>query len=290
MGQSDVKKAVEVLGLNQDATLNEISKRYGILTRKFRTIEKDEFGYTMNDITKAYNLLMGITYIDKAEDERQKALRENPPLLSRITKKDPIKIENFFHYYKMHIIVGILVIATLFFTVRSCVNTVPADFCLIFYGNIATNEQEKISAELINNYQDITSPSVEVLSLNTIDPQYEAAVRMKIIAIITAKEADIIILDEATFKESAAQGMFLSLDDLTYELGFSEGNYAEAAEKVGENEEHEPVYGAIQKYGVDITESEFVKENGIFADNVIAAIVINSKRIEKAKSVLKGIK
>ena len=52
----DREKAYEFMQLNIGAPNDEISKRYGILTRKFRTIEKDENGYTIEDITRAYNL------------------------------------------------------------------------------------------------------------------------------------------------------------------------------------------------------------------------------------------
>jgi len=290
MEQLDYKKAIEVFGLNQDATKHDISSRYGVLTRKFKTIEKDENGYTINDITKAYNLLMGITFIDKAEEERQKALRENPPLLSRITKKDPVKIENFFHYYKIHIIVGIILIITMFSIIRSCVNNVPADFNLVFYGNIYTEQTEKIGTDLVNNYSDISVPHIEVLSFMQSDPQYEAAIRMKIAAMAATQELDIILLDEVTFKDYAAQGMFLSLDDLVDELGFPDGSYVEGSEKVDEKENGEPIFGPAKKYGVDITESGFVKGNNVYAEKVIITIAVNSKRIEKAISVLKDIK
>ena len=290
MEQMDKKKALEILGLNQDATRHDVSNRYGVLTRKFKTIEKDENGYTINDITKAYNLLMGITFIDKAEEERQKALRENPPLLSRIINKDPIKIENFFHYYKTHIIVGIIVLITMFSIIRSCVNNVPSDFNILFYGNIYTEQTEKISTDLVNNYSDITTPYIEVLTFMQNDPQYESAIRMKIAAMAATQELDIVLLDEVTFKEHAKQGMFLPLDDLTDDLGFPIESYVEGTEKIDETENYEPIYGPAKKYGINITESEFVKENDIYADNVIITIAVNSKRIEKAISVLKEIK
>jgi len=41
---------------------------------------------------------------------------------------------------------------------------------------------------------------------------------------------------------------------------------------------------------IDITSSEFVKENNIVAEKVIATIVVNSNRSDKAKAVLKAIK
>ncbi len=291
MDSPDRKKACEILGISPDATKDEIYKRYDVFARKFKTIEKDENGYTFKDITKAYNLAMGITYVDKAEQERQKKLRENPSLLSKVTKKDPVKIENFFHYYRVHIISGILAIFLLFSIIKSCVNNVPPDFSLILFGSIAAEDQNEIGLDLTNKYPDIiTAPSVEGLTLMTDDPQYEDAVRMKIVALVAANDADIILFDEATFREYSAQGFFLALDDLTDELGFPADSYVEAAAQIDETEKGLPIFEEPRKYGVDITDSAFVKDNKIYARKVIATIVVNSERIEKAKTVLKGMK
>ena len=78
MNEMDQQKALTMMSLNPDANKDEISKRYGIITRKFRTIKKeDENGYTIEDYNDAYNLLMGITIVDEKEEHRLKKLREN---------------------------------------------------------------------------------------------------------------------------------------------------------------------------------------------------------------------
>lgn len=289
MSTIDERKALEMMELNPDASKDEISKRYGILTRKFRTIEKDENGYTIEDITKAYNLLMGITYIDRKEEERQKALRENPPLLARITGKDPVKIENFFHYYKIHIIVGIIVIIASISIIRSCINRVPTDFSLVMYGSIYAEDQEKVSLDIKNRLPDIKAPAVEVLTLMPEDPEFDSVIRMKLPALIAAEDLDILLTDEVTFKDLAAQGMLLPLDDLTDEIGLPEESFLIAAEILETTEGGNSVFGPEKKYGIDITDSKFVKENGIRAEKVIATIIVNSRRAEKAIMFMKTI-
>ena len=142
MSRMDEKRAMEILDLNPDATKDDVSKRYGILTRKFRTIERDEKGNTIDDITRAYNCLMGITFIDEKEEERQKALRENPPFLARVLKKDPVKLENFFHYYRTHMILTVVVMVFLVFSVRSCMNRIEPDFSVVLFGNVMIEEKK----------------------------------------------------------------------------------------------------------------------------------------------------
>ena len=44
MQQRDKEKALEILELNPEATKDNVSRRYGILTRKFRNTERDERG------------------------------------------------------------------------------------------------------------------------------------------------------------------------------------------------------------------------------------------------------
>lgn len=289
MNQLDRKKALEILELNPDATKDDISKRYGILTRKFKNMEKDERGYTIEDVTHAYNLLMGITYVDKNEEERQRALRENPPLLARILKVDPIKLENFFHYYKLHMIISIAVIVVLFFSIRSCINQVDPDFTLVGYGKIFCQDQSIVEKDLKERLPGIEAPSAQFLSSVSEDPQYVYASQMKFVAMIAAKEVDIVIMDKDNFEMSLKQGMFLPLDDLIGELGFPEESYVRGSEVIDETEAGEPVYGPEHAYGIDISENEFIKENNIYSDNVIVAIVQNTERMDRALEFIKSL-
>lgn len=289
MSQLDRKKALEILELNPDATKDEISKRYGILTRKFRTVEKDERGYTLDDITEAYNLLMGITYIDKKEEERQKALRENPPLLARLLKVDPIKLENFFHYNKVYMIVGIAVIIIVALSIRSCVNRVEPDFYLVCYGNIYCENPEEVENDIRERLPELAAPSALFISTASDDPQYLYAANMKFVAMIAAGEIDVIIIDKENFDNYVAQGMFLPLDDLVDEFGFPEESYVRGSENIDETEDGEPIKGPEQIFGIDITGNEFLTENNIYAENAIVTIVRNTERMDKAMGFVRSL-
>ena len=73
MNRLDEQKALQMMDLNPDATKEDISRRYGILMRKFRTIKKDGNGYTVEDITNAYNLLMASLSPIKGRGETEEA-------------------------------------------------------------------------------------------------------------------------------------------------------------------------------------------------------------------------
>ncbi|NLG88686.1 MAG: hypothetical protein GX494_05635 [Clostridiaceae bacterium] len=284
----DREKAFEIMQLSPDATSDEISKRYGILTRKFRTIERDENGYTLEDITKAYELLMGYTYKDDKEELRQKKLRENPPLIARILKKDPVKLENFFYYYRVYIIISIVAVVFLVFMIRSCVNQVKYDFCVVVFGKVFAEDEKKIETYI--KEQMPSTPGVVLLPSYEADPQYEYAVQMKLIAMAAAKEIDVLITDEAVFKIQAKQGMFMALDDIADILGFSDDRYIKGEDIIDESDEGETEIEPDKIYGIKISDSEFVKENGIIGENITAGIVTNTEKKDKAIEFMKLLK
>jgi hypothetical protein len=286
----DREKAYEIMQLNIGAPNDEISKRYGILTRKFRTIEKDENGYTIEDITRAYNLLMGITFKDDKEEARQKRLRENPPFIARVLKKDPVKLENFFHYYKIHIIASLAAAVFIFFMIRSCVNQVKYDFCLVIFGEVYAEDGLKIEASIKEKMPEPITPSVQVLPSYDADPQYQYATQMKFMALVAAKEIDVIITNESFFKAHSEQGMYMPLDDIADILGYSDDRYVKSAAIIEESEDGEPVMGPVKTYGITITDSNFIKENGIYGENLIAAVVVNTERKDKAIEFMKLLK
>ncbi len=286
MTQLDEKKALEMMGLSPDVTKDEVSKRYGVLTRKFKNIEKDENGYTIEDMTRAYHLLMGITFVDKKEEERQKALRENPPLIARILKKDPVKLENFFHYYRLHMILSLVIIVFLVFTIRSCINRVPPDFNLVFHGNIYTNDQTALEAKIKELMPELAAPSVQFMSSMESDAEYQYAMQMKLMAMLAAKEIDVMIMDESSFNTIASQGMLMPLDDVMETLGFPEENYVKAQEIIDRGEDGKTEMGPVKYYGVDITEQRFIKDSNLIGKKMIAAIVVNTGRVDKAISFI----
>lgn len=290
MTQLDEKKALEMMGLNPDVTKDEVSRRYGVLTRKFKNIEKDENGYTIEDMTRAYHLLMGITFVDKKEEERQKALREHPPLIARILKKDPVKVENFFHYYRIHMILSLVIIVFLVFTIRSCINRVPPDFNLVFLGNIYSNDQTAVEAKIKELMPELTAPSVQFMNSMESDAEYQYAMQMKLMAMLAANDIDVMIMDESSFNTIASQGVLMPLDDMRETLGFPEENYIKAQEIIESGEDGKTEMGPVKYYGVDITEQSFIKESNLIGKKMIAAIVVNTKRADKTISFMQKLK
>ena len=282
----DQQKALNMMGLNADASKDDISKRYGILTRKFRTIKKDENGYTIEDITSAYNLLMGITFTDEKEELRQKALRENPPLLARLLKKDPVKLENFFHYYKWHMIIGLAILVIAFFSIRSCINQVPADFTMVLTGTVYAEDGTVLEADIVERLPDLKAPQVHLLTVSPSDGEYNYAIQMKQMAMLATAEIDFVLMDQATFDQMSSQGFLMSLEEQMSGLPFPQEAYVQGAVILEQPEDADPVLGPQTVFGVDITESDYIRRNNIYGEKIIAGIVVNSTRMDKALAFL----
>lgn len=290
MNGLDRQTALKMMDLHPDATKDEIAKRYGILTRKFRTITKDENGYTIQEITEAYNLLMGITFSDEKEMARQKALRENPPLLARVLKKDPVKLENFFHYNKWYMLIGLVVILLLIFTIRSCINRVEPDFSLVVTGALYMENDSVTEADIRQKLPELTAPQVNNLASDPNDAQYHYAVQMKLMAMLSAAEIDVILMDQDNFDLLSGQGVLLPLEEYMSSLPFSAEDYAQGVQILEQPVNGDPIYASPAAYGVDITESEFSRKNGIYGERIIAGIVINSKHMDAALKLLGQLK
>ena len=73
----DKEKALEILGLREDASSEEIEKRILVLYKKFKQGSQDSRGYTIEDVEKAYKTIRGITYTD-VEEEKKATPQEAP--------------------------------------------------------------------------------------------------------------------------------------------------------------------------------------------------------------------
>ena len=276
----DVKRAHEILGVGKNASKNDIERRYSIILKKFRMAPADKQegseAVDIDEVTMAYNLLMG--YVEPQTEEEIKA--PNP-----IMKKmgiDEKKAGNFFHYYKVHIIVGIIVLIVLATTIRGCVTRVDPDFNMAFLGEIAFNETAVLKETIQAEIPEIKEPGFDGAFIGTGDSaggQQEYAMQMKAMVLFAAADVDLFILDKASFDKYAEQGAFISLDEIARRLGVDKEKSKPYILKVNEeNTDH--------IYGIDITDNEVFKKSGILGKEMIAAIPVRSKQAEKAEKVI----
>jgi len=215
----NLKDAYEVLGLSENASKEDIEKRYAILLKKYKHAGKDdnESDENLNDeferITNAYNLLMGF---ETPEDENVPPKKPNPVL--KWLGIDQKKFENFIHYYKIHIIVCIAVLAFLISIVYSIVTNVDPDLNVAFVGSIFYQDTEVFKEKVKDAIPDLNAVGTDSAILyEGMDGQMEIASNMKLTVLFAAADMDVFIIDKQQFDKFAQQGAFEKLDELTQE-------------------------------------------------------------------------
>lgn len=279
----DAREACRVLGISDNAGRNEIERRYSILLKKYRMVSgQDEDGGAdpeqqeeeFKRVTQAYNLLMG--YEEPVEE-----IPQTPnPILKKIGV-DEKKARNFFYYYKIHMLIGVLVIIVVVLTVRSFVTRVEPDFNTVFIGAIDYYETtEKLAAEIRTAVPDIKEPGFDgAFITGSGDGQQDYAMTMKAIAIFSSGSADLLIVDKVNFEKFAAQGGFLNLDDIAPSLGVDLAENSELRLKAeDDSEEH--------LYGVDVGDSPALVEAGVHGTEMIATIPANTKKQDTAVKLM----
>lgn len=276
----DIKEAYEILGAGRNASKNEIERRYAIMLKKHRLSslegwEADE-ALDIQKITSAYNLLMG--YEEPQPEEKNKVPN---PLIKKMGI-DEKKARNFLHYYKIHIILGVIALVVIAFTIKGCVTKVEPDFNMAFVGQIFYNETDILKEAIKAKMPEIKEPGFDgafISGEGSANGQQEYAMQMKAMVLFAAAEVDLFILDKSSFDKYAKEGAFISLDEIATGLGVdTEKSKPYRLTKNEDTTEH--------TYGIDISSSEVLKKSNIQGKELIAAIPARSKQPLKAEKVI----
>ncbi len=268
----DRKKALSIMGLKEEATDNEIEKRYYLLLRKYKmlrdTKQEDALKPDIDEITEAYNLLAGNVF---EQEERKPG-----PLFEKLGV-DEDKVRNFFHYYKWHIIIGIAAILVVFSLVKAVTQPRP-DFNVAFIGNIYYQEADFLKEKIETEIDSVRIASIDGAAFLSKEMEYQ--MEMKAMVLLAAADVDVFITDSDKFKRFAKQGAFLKLDQLTQKHGIVVGNDAKFMEK---SEEDDKKYW----YGIDVSSSSLLKDSKIIGEELIFSIKVNTENPDKAAEFLK---
>ena len=341
----DKKEARKILGVSKEASRNDIERKYSfiLLRQKEAAIRQhdrhsedadesrddreerdgnegnsgkdaalpgnaeERQGYSFEQITEAYNVLMGYEVTMKEEPPSKAA-----PLLNK-AGIDEKKAKNFFYYYKYHILGVIVAVIAIVLTVRSCVTRVDPDFTTAFIGQINFTETDKLKEMIRTEIPEIKEPGFDgaFVSEESSDAQMEYAMNMKAAVLFAAGDVDVFITDQPTFDRYAKEGAFLDLDEIARQLGvdmeknkdyivkIEEDSGEEDSESgTGDNTESggqgEATAGADaggeaaeeHLYGIDVSDSAALKEAGIAGEKMIVSIYVRCDQTEKAVKLL----
>lgn len=271
-------EAYKILGVNSNASRNEIEKRYSILLKKRRMAEAQEEDAVaaqedFNRVTEAYNLLMG--YEEPVEEEPQTP----NPVLEKMGI-DEKKARNFFYYYKYHILIGLVALIVIVFTVKGCVERVDPDFTTVFIGQISYTDTDLLYNQIKEAVPDIKEPGFDGAFITASgDGAQDYAMVMKSAAIMAAADTDLYIMDKTNFLKYAKNEAFISLDDIAARLGADPSKNKEYVLAT----ESDP---AEHLYGIDLSGSKALAQAKIAGTELIAAIPVTAKKQETSVKLI----
>jgi hypothetical protein len=327
------KEARKILGVTNETSRENIERRYGMYLKRYRMeleqakmAAKQELAdnqeesavnaadaadaaeqgsavipdkaqrsleYDFDQITQAYNVLMGYEVTVKEEPPSKVA-----PLLKKVGI-DERKTKNFFFYYKYHILVGILLLITIAFTIRGCVNRVKPDFNIAFIGRFDySSASDDLSERIKANVPEILEPGIDgayIAEDNFGEQEY--AMKMKATVLVMAGNIDVFIMDKACFERYAKQGAFVSLDEIAPRLGVNLEESKELILRV-EDDSLEIEDGSAEKpdsaqmpqeehlYGINVSDSTVMRQSGVIGDEMIASIYVGCEQVDKAEKLI----
>ncbi|MCX7709831.1 MAG: J domain-containing protein [Clostridia bacterium] len=281
----ELKNAHEILGVKEGASKDEIIKRYDILLKKYRmtkTGDGEDISpkVSIDDINKAYNLLMGYGNEEPEED----STRNNNSISSKLFKKagiDEKKARNFLYYYKFHVLGAIIGLILIGSVISSFVNKVEPDLNLVVAGEFHVSQTDALQNDIKNSMPQLKAISIDPLYL-TKEPQNQMdyGMRTKFVTIMAAGEIDVLVLDEDNFKQFGEKGAFVSLDSLAGELGINKDDQKKYILKDEES-------GQEHLFGINVTKSSLLKSVEPQEKEKIAVIRVNCKNYDNAVKLMK---
>jgi len=252
------KKALQIMGLNETCSEKEIKSKYKVFLKQ----EKSGEDINLQEITKAYNELMGLEKYERLD-----------------VNSKSFKIRKFLFHYLSYIIIFIGIISLLLWMFVPKLTEEKPDLSVSFVGSFYLLESEKLETQLYKNINDLEKVVVEIIYLdkNSADGEYDKAGRVRLAGTIISGQADIFVEDDENFTFMVSEGVLMPLDDIIPLL----------------NMKIEPsryIYGVDEQgnkwiYGIDVSYNKIILQTAY--GNTIRILSI-AKETEHFDKVIKG--
>jgi len=283
----DKNRAYEIFGLHKNATKDELARRYDVLQRKIRSSPEKRDSAEARDLEEAYKILAGITWRDPVAEKRLREREANPGFIAKLLKIDQNKLDNIVHYYKVPVLAILVVTGLIVWFVISTVFRPADDFRMTIAGDIYVESLELLEEEIQVVLPGVLHPLIQNIYYGeSTDNQMQAAVLQKLMVEIGYGENDILIVDRIIFDQYSVQGAFIPLDDRLEEFRTTENEQEKQRisllpDVVGENDDGKP-----HVYGINVTNSLFLKETQVLGKEMIAVFGLRSEFPDRATALM----
>lgn len=279
--EEELKKAYETLGLEPDATREQVENRYFILLKRERAQQKREHdaaedgsGSTnLEAIHHAYRIILGLESGKISTEPKQG------------------KVAHFFYYYKVHLIVGIIILLFAGYTIKETIDKRneearlgPVDLAVAVVGNYYFADMELLQQNMLKLVPEWNRIKSTLTYIPTeIKSEQDIALQQKSVLTIMTEHDEIYFLDQKNFESLVYQEAFRKLDELP---GFGELGVAESRIVYATTETEEPNEAA---YGIDVTDHPIFQGIELTGERAILAVRADDDELPKTMELLSQI-
>lgn len=281
--EEELQKAYETLGLPTDATREQVENRYFILLKRERAQHQragegdsgdgSQGGTDLSEISKAYRLILGL------ESEKTS------------TEPKQGKVAHFFYYYKVHLIVGIIILLFAGYTIKESIDKRnaearlgPIDLSVAVMGNYYFADTELLQQNMLKLVPDWNRIKTTLTYIPTeIKSQQDIALQQKSVLVLMSEHDEIYFLDQKNFDSLVFQEAFRKIDDLP---GFSELGVPEVKIVLSKTESDQTNAAA---FGIDVTGSPIFQGIEMTGERIIMAVRADDEELPKTMELLSRI-
>lgn len=191
------------------------------------------------------------------------------------------KIEHIWYYYKIHIIVSIIILVVLVQTITGIINRKTSILGVDLIGTAIASD--KVASMEKDATTALTSNVKEQVDINFLqydkkgDTTMNSATRDKLTVTIAAGDLDVVVMDKDMFLDCMSQGYFLKLNDIKELSDLEKSGYQFVK---GQSKEQGDSSEYI--YGIDIDKCPALKSLSFSNGNKVIGIIANTKRKDTA--------
>lgn len=293
-------EAREILGVSSDSSKYDIKTKYDIIMKKYQLLKSEgnldeQAQADFDKSTDAFRILMGYE-MDEPEVQKEETQIDKAFKKAGLDKK---KVDNFFHYYKFHIIIGLVALILVGFAVKTIVFRVQPDITIGLIGEINTADFDKIGNKIKEKVPEIKEISYESATCTNryADPQ-EYANMSKIMVLLSASDTNLYIINKFAYDSYANNGVFMPLEDVAKNLNIDtkKSEYLKTRvvdewedPKVGQKERKVLKYRDAEPklYGIDVSNSKFFNGINAIGPEKILVIRVGTKDLDLINKVVK---
>lgn len=277
----DLKEAYKVLGVPETASREEVEKQYAVWARRDRARKRaqsassDDFDF--DQINLAYKTILN-HYIQQEQSDKP----EQHPLVE--------KLDHFWTYYKMHVIIGFIVVFTVGYFINLTIENQrekarlaqlpPADVTMMMFGDYVYPDLQQIEEFILTENKDWQRVAVNLTFVpSKVNNPYDVTSQQKAVITLLSDRSDVYMIDRNNFQNLVNQGLFMPLDEYKERLraAVGEDNLVYTRKESTDYRNDEP--GELHLYTVRIPKQDIYNARG---DEVLVGIHMGSENIENA--------